>query len=214
MNVKAGGRLVWRGRTYEVVMVNPLAAAIRDEEGVEAEVSLDELSQTAEPADAMLPGRLMDLSALESESSAEYDVWRTAVERLRTVSADGGVTRQMVAEEAERISQELKRPIGVRTLYRRLRAFRELGDAGLLDGRMSGLRARRGNNVDPRVTEAECPRTRRPRGGCEGDSYSRCAATPAQSARAESRADRGCRFREQSRPNTTELAVQLAMLLR
>lgn len=154
MNVKAGGRIVWRGRTYEVVMVNPLAAAIRDEEGVEAEVSLDELSQTAEPADAVLPGRLMDVSALESESSAEYDVWRTAVERLRTVSADGGVTRQMVAEEAERISQELKRPIGVRTVYRRLRAFRELGDAGLLDGRMSGLRARRGNNVDPRVTEA------------------------------------------------------------
>ena len=154
MNVKAGGRIVWRDRTYEVVMVAPLAATLRDAGGAEAEVSLDELNTNAEAVEPALFGRSVELRELAGETSADYEVWRAAMERIRSVSEGRGLTREVVSDEAARLTQELRRPVALRTVYRRWRAFKEQGGVGLLDGRTSALRAQQGRSVDTRVIEA------------------------------------------------------------
>lgn len=154
MNVKAGGHIVWRERTYEVVMVTPLAATLRDAGGVEAEVSLDELNMNAEVVEPALFGRSVKLRELAGATSAEYEVWRAAMERIRAVSERRGLTREAVSDEAARLTQELRRPVAPRTVYRRWRAFKEQGGIGLLDGRTGALRAQQGRSVDTRVIEA------------------------------------------------------------
>lgn len=105
MKAAAGARISWRGVEYEVVVVRELAALLRDPEGVELEVSIDELNRSAEVAAPVLHRAVNGALFSGDVLSPTLQVWRDAIERIRAASDTFGLKREAVAEEAERLSR-------------------------------------------------------------------------------------------------------------
>lgn len=154
MNVKVGGRLTWRGGVYEVIVIRAMAATLRDEQGVECEVSVEELNRAAEPVADRPLRALADLGEIEQESDPELTLWREAIRRIERESEAYGAKDRAVAREAAHLSKKLGRTISTRTVYRQLKAFTAHGVSGLRDRRSGDLRASRARGVDARVIEA------------------------------------------------------------
>lgn len=153
MKAVAGARISWRGVEYEVVMVRELAALLRDPEGSELEVSIDELNRGAEVAAPMLR-RAANGALFSGEVLAPtLQIWRDAIERIRAASETFGLKSKAVDDEAERLSRELGRPVSSRTVYRQLQAYERDGLGGLLDQRAGEARQARTRTVDARVVE-------------------------------------------------------------
>lgn len=154
MKAAAGALISWRGVEYELVVVGELAALLRDPEGNEMEVSIDELNRNAEVASPVLRRAMNGSPSSGDVLSPTLQVWHDAIERIRAASETFGLKRKAVDDEAERLSRELGRPISSRTIYRQLQAYERDGLGGLLDQRASELRQARARSVDPRVVEA------------------------------------------------------------
>lgn len=154
MNAKAGSRIVWRGQTYDVIVVRPSAVTLRDQDGGEFDVSHDELNRAAEP-----PATDLLLGAAETlvegaQSTSELLVWREALARIAAASETHGQQREAVEKEVTRLAHELGRTVTARTVFRKLKSYNEGGIAAVADQRSREGRARRSSSIDPRVIEA------------------------------------------------------------
>lgn len=150
MRVNIGGSLVWRERTYQVLFIQENSAVLRDEDGKEIEVAVDELSQAAEPAESNT-NKLIRVSRTAQEVAASQNPWHQAI--LRIIAAGAGGIGDAIRAEVEWLSRRLGKTISTRTVERQLSAFRELGAGGLADQRGSALGPRK-SSVDPRIVEA------------------------------------------------------------
>lgn len=154
MKAAAGARIAWRGAEYEVVAVRELGAILRDSDGGELEVSIDELNCSGEAVTPVLRNAVHDALFDGDALTPALGIWRDAIERIRATGDVFGLKDKAVADEAERISRETGRPVSPRTVYRQLQAYERDGLSGLLDRRVSDTGRGRSRNVDPRVVEA------------------------------------------------------------
>ena len=153
MKAEAGTTIVWRGQRVEVLVVRPLAALLRDTNGDEIEVSIDELNRTAQPCESQLRTDGLRAIAEMDELPVEVRAWKKAIDDIILARQTYGQTAKIVGREAEHLSKELGRSVSVRTVYRQLKAYEDHGLVGLIDQRNSEMQARL-RRVDPRVVEA------------------------------------------------------------
>lgn len=151
MRVRPGTRIVWRDDDYEVIAVGPLAATLRSHDGGELEVSIDELNSSARYSQSELRGWSATAVLDYEEANGELRIWCDALGRLEGVSQRHGALSRAIAAEAERVGDRLGRPVSTRTVWRKLRAFKEEGPAGVMDQRSQSARTSRA--VDARVVE-------------------------------------------------------------
>lgn len=154
MKAEAGTRILWRGQEFEVLMIRPLAVLLRDADGGEVEVSLDELNRMAHASESKLRGETLRGIADGENLTAELQLWKGAIDRILVASQTFGQKDRAVVAEAERLSQELRTAVGVRTVYRQLKAYEEHGLIGLMDQRKSDVAPPRSRKIDSRVVEA------------------------------------------------------------
>lgn len=82
MNARAGSRIVWRGQTYDVIVVRPSAVTLRDQDGGEFDVSHDELNRAAEPPATDLPEQRRRSSKERSQRASFWCGERPLLESL------------------------------------------------------------------------------------------------------------------------------------
>lgn len=152
MKAEAGTTIRWRGEDVEVLVVRPLAALLRDANGEEFEVSVEELQRQAEPSQSTLRSEALQALFEAGEITTEVRLWKDAVDRIIVASQTYGEKEKAVAHEAEFLSGALSRSVSIRTVYRQLQAYEDQGLAGLTDQRVSALQQRR-RRIDPRVVE-------------------------------------------------------------
>lgn len=146
MRVAVGGALIWRTRKYKVVVINQSSAMLRDDDGAELEVDLDELTCEAERApdnDINLRRFTPQLEDIEPD----MDPWLQSCIRIEAAWEEVGVGKA-VATETAWLSARLGRPVSTRNVERRLKRFREQGALP------ESPRAPRKTTWDPRITEA------------------------------------------------------------
>ena len=147
MKVAAGEEIRWNGETFRVLVVRPLAVELRGSDGDTIEVDLDEVQRHAEQAQGpVLPGA--KLSLLEDELHSDLRQWVEAIERIE--GAARGQRDDVIEQEVASLSRGLGKSVSVRTVERKLSAYRRDGVAGLADGRKGASRP----SVDTRVVEA------------------------------------------------------------
>lgn len=147
MKVAAGEEIRWNGETFRVLVVRPLAVELRASDGDIIEVDLDEVQRLAEQAQgSVLPGA--QLSLLEDELHSDLRQWAEAIERIE--GAARGQRDDVIEQEVASLSRGLGKSVSVRTVERKLSAYRRDGVAGLADGRKGSSRP----SVDTRVVEA------------------------------------------------------------
>lgn len=148
---RAGSWILWRGVRYEIAAITGFFATLRDEDGTEVEVSLDELGRSAEEA---LASNLATWSGPRDEAAtAEVELWREALRRMDADVAAGSRREDAIAKELPRLAQQLGRAISARKVYRQMEAYATRGAAGLVDGRTRQALRPKPNRVDPRVLE-------------------------------------------------------------
>lgn len=149
MNATAGTQISWSSTTYTVIAVSALEVLLRDAEGAELRVSLEELNRTASPATPS--GPMVPTGASTEEAlPREVCVWQASLERIMSMDADGLTVEARVEREREHLSRVLGSAVTSRTVFRKLALYREEGIAGLLDKRRSRATT---SSVDPRVIE-------------------------------------------------------------
>ena len=147
MKVAAGEEIRWKGETFRVVVVRPLAVELRDNDGDTIEVDLDEVQRHTEHAQgSVLPAA--KLSWLEDDLHSDLRQWVEAIERIE--GAARGQRDDVIEQEVASLSRGLGKSVSVRTVERKLSAYRRDGVAGLADGRKGASRP----SVDTRVVEA------------------------------------------------------------
>ncbi len=80
MRVVVGGSLTWRQRKFSVLFIEKDSAMLRDEDGSEVEVALDELRHDATPVPSDTSG-LLNLS-LQVQDITSHDLLLSARYRL------------------------------------------------------------------------------------------------------------------------------------
>lgn len=148
MNATAGTAISWGGVTYTVVAVMPSEVLLRDPDGADIRVALDELNRAATPVGepkVPVPAALASHAALPRDAA----LWQEALERIITGDDDSTIEK-LVSREREWVGRELGRVVARSTMYRKLAAYRTNGLAGLVDKRRSRASE---SSVDPRVVE-------------------------------------------------------------
>lgn len=146
MRVEAGGSLVWRQRKYKVVLIKQESATLRDDDGAELEVAVDELAceATRGPDHDF---NLLRLAPQLQDIEPGMDPWLQACIRIEATREEVGVGRA-VETEAAWLSARLGKPVSTRNVERRLKLFREQGAFTV------STRAPRKSTWDPRIAEA------------------------------------------------------------
>lgn len=149
MKATPGTNITWSGTTYTVIAVMPSEALLRDPDGVDVRVAVDELNRAATPAvetSATIPVSIATHEALPRE----MQLWQEALERIIGDDSSSLTVAQLVRREREWLSDRLGRSVTDRTVFRKLADYRAQGLSGLADKRRE-----RGSSssVDPRVVE-------------------------------------------------------------
>ncbi len=146
MRVVVGGSLTWRQRKFSVLFIEKDSAMLRDEDGSEVQVALDELRHDATPVPSDTSG-LLNLSLQVQDITPDMDPWLQSCIRIEATREEIGVGK---AVEAERgwLEVRLSRTVSTRAVERRLKAFREQGTT------TAGKGSPRKSTWDPRLVEA------------------------------------------------------------
>lgn len=88
MRVAVGGSLMWRNREYTVLFIERDSATLRDEDGGEVEVAIDELGSDATPVSADTSG-LLQLSLQVEDIEPGMDPCWQSMARLTRRRATG-----------------------------------------------------------------------------------------------------------------------------
>ncbi|MCZ0711112.1 DDE-type integrase/transposase/recombinase [Microbacterium paraoxydans] len=146
MRVAVGGKLMWRQRQYMVLLIGKDSATLRDDDGAEVEIAVDELGRDATPMPSDTSG-LRHLSPQVEDIEPGMDPWLQACIRIEGSRDEVGVGKA-VESEREWLELRLGTPISTRAVERRLKAFREQGTT------TAGKRSPRKSRWDPRLIEA------------------------------------------------------------
>ena len=146
MRVAVGGSLMWRQRKYTVLFIERDSATLRDDEGVEVEVAVDELGGSATPVPSDTSG-LLHLSLQVADIEPGMDPWLQACIRIEAARDEVGVGKAVETERAW-LEMRLGKPVSPRRVERRPKVFREQGTT------TAGKRAPRKSTWDPRLIEA------------------------------------------------------------
>ncbi|MBT2495229.1 DDE-type integrase/transposase/recombinase [Microbacterium sp. ISL-59] len=145
MRVAAGGALMWRRRKYVVLFIEKDSATLRDDDGSEIEVAVDELAREAAPMPSDTSG-LLHLSLQAEDIEPRMDPWLQACIRIEASRSDVGVGKA-IETERQWLEARLGKSVSTRAVERRLKVFREQGTA------TAGKRAPRKSQWDPRLIE-------------------------------------------------------------
>ena len=137
---------MWRQRRYTVLFIERDSATLRDDEGVEVEVAVDELGGSATPVPSDTSG-LLHLSLQVADIEPGMDPWLQACIRIEAARDEFGVGKAVETERAW-LEMRLGKPVSTRRVERRLKVFREQGTT------TAGKRAPRKSTWDPRLIEA------------------------------------------------------------
>lgn len=146
MRVVVGGSLTWRQRKFSVLFIEKDSAMLRDEDGSEVEVALDELRHDATPVPSDTSG-LLNLSLQVQDITPDMDPWLQSCIRIEATREEIGVGKAVEAER-EWLEVRLSRTVSTRAVERRLKAFREQGTT------TAGKGSPRKSTWDPRLVEA------------------------------------------------------------
>ncbi|NIG66748.1 MULTISPECIES: Mu transposase C-terminal domain-containing protein [unclassified Microbacterium] len=146
MRVVVGGSLVWRQRRFAVLFIENDSAMLRDEDGSEVEVALDELGHDATPVPSDTSG-LLNLSLQVQDIEPDMDPWLQSCIRIEATREEIGVGKA-VETEREWLETRLSKTVSTRAVERRLKAFREQGTT------TAGKCSPRKSTWDPRLVEA------------------------------------------------------------
>ncbi|WP_460802591.1 hypothetical protein [Microbacterium sp. GXF6406] len=146
MRVAVGGSLMWRNREYTVLFIERDSATLRDGDGGEVEVAIDELGSDATPLSADTSG-LLQLSLQVEDIEPGMDPWLQSCIRIDASRDEAGIGKA-VETEREWLERRLGKTISTRAVERRLKAFREQGTTAVRK------RAPRKSTWDPRLIAA------------------------------------------------------------
>lgn len=153
MKVEAGQNLVWRGATYEVVVVRADSVTLRDESRAELDVAFDDVVAGGESAmDSVL--NVTTMADLGVDAVREVGMWVDSMRRIESKLENRDPLQEVLGEEARLLSMVLGRSVSVRTVQRHLSDYRQNGQIGLADRRASELTTERTTKVDSRVIDA------------------------------------------------------------
>ena len=97
MRVAVGGALMWRRCKYVVLFIEKDSATLRDDDGSEIEVAVDELGREAAPMPSDT-SRLLHLSLQAEDIEPRMDPWLQACIRIEASRSDVGVGNAIEAE--------------------------------------------------------------------------------------------------------------------
>lgn len=97
MRVVVGGSLTWRQRKFSVLFIEKDSAMLRDEDGSEVEVALDELRHDATPVPSDTSG-LLNLSLQVQDITPDMDPWLQSCIRIEATREEIGVGKAVEAE--------------------------------------------------------------------------------------------------------------------
>lgn len=146
MRITVGGSLMWRQRKYKVMFIEKDSAMLRDDDGGEVEVAIDELGIDGTPL-VNETSSLLHLLPQFEDIEPSMDPWLQACIRVESSRDEVGVGN---AVEVERrwLEARLGKSISTRALERRLRQFRECGTIAAAPS------APRKTSWDPRLLDA------------------------------------------------------------
>lgn len=142
MRIAVGGSLMWRQRQYTVLFIERDSATLRDDDGGEVEVAVDELGRDATPM-------LSDTSGLQRRPLQVEDIepgmdpWLQVCIRIEGSRDKVGVGKA-VETERQWLEMRLGKPVSTRAVERRLKEFRARGRPTQVivhHARASGIRA-------------------------------------------------------------------------
>lgn len=145
MRVAVGGALMWRRCKYVVLFIEKDSATLRDDDGSEIEVAVDELGREAAPMPSDT-SRLLHLSLQAEDIEPRMDPWLQACIRIEASRSDVGVGNA-IETERQWLEARLGKSVSTRAVERRLKVFREQGTT------TAGKRAPRKSQWDPRLIE-------------------------------------------------------------
>ncbi|MCK2022700.1 DDE-type integrase/transposase/recombinase [Microbacterium sp. kSW2-24] len=126
---------------------------MRAANGIEIEVSRDELQRSAELTKIVSTRhslRRLD----EAIEDGEVAAWRRALSEIQEAVSRGATKEAAVAAAASQVAAVLGRDVGVRTVYRKIEAYDQYGVVGLLDRRKTSAGRKKVSGWrDPRVAE-------------------------------------------------------------
>lgn len=146
MRIAVGGSLMWRQRQYTVLFIERDSATLRDDDGGEVQVALDELGRDATPLLTDTSG-LRHLPLRVEDIVPDMDPWLQACIRIEASRDKVGVGKA-VETERQWLETRLGKPVSTRAVERRLKEFRARGTTN------AGNRAPRKSKWDPRLIEA------------------------------------------------------------
>lgn len=97
MRVAVGGSLMWRNREYTVLFIERDSATLRDEDGGEVEVAIDELGSDATPVSADTSG-LLQLSLQVEDIEPGMDPWLQSCIRIDASRDEVGIGKAVETE--------------------------------------------------------------------------------------------------------------------
>ncbi|MGI0522020.1 hypothetical protein ABY45_15735 [Microbacterium maritypicum] len=102
MRVAVGGALMWRRRKYVVLFIEKGSATLRDDDGSEIEVAVDELGREAAPMPSDTSG-LLHLSLQAEDIEPRTDPWLQARIRIEASRSDVGVGKAIGCQSSHSI---------------------------------------------------------------------------------------------------------------
>lgn len=163
MRLQVGDEVDLDGVVCSVVSISAKTVALRGvDTGLTTEILASELarlSQRCGPAESSSQSRAADLAMvqyLDARSRAHVDFW---LHHLRELTDDAAGEDRPTLSDASAMKAKLSelaaagRPVTLRTLQRKLKAYREQGAAGLMDRRQNHA-AGESRRIDGRVTAA------------------------------------------------------------